>query len=162
MRLSGSSMECIYALVAYGIPKSSLPFDTSGAVIQADYRSWLSRRQMIEGGTSATFVQDASGTIQPTEADVLMGGNGKEISLHPGNVAFRELLEVFSEEYYSTTSRKTKGSVCQRIIKSVKDGGGRFLTREKGLVWKEIEDEASHVKIAHAFRNRKRPKKESR
>ena len=117
---------------------------------------------MIEGDASDSMDQDVSDTIQPTDRDVLMGGNGKEIALHPGNVAFRELLEESSEEYYSTTSRKTKGAICQRIIKSVKEGGGRFLTREKGMVWKEIEDEASHVKIAHAFRNRKRPKKDSR
>lgn len=159
-------MECVYALVAYGITRDSLPFDNQGKLVLDNYRDWVKMRAALEQGRSlgseSVFNDISCDPATHTEMDVLMGGNAKEVLSNPGNIAFRKLLELHSVEYNSTTSRKTKGSICQAIIRSVREQGGRFMTRDAAKHWKEIEDEAAHVKISHAFRNRKRPKKDTK
>jgi hypothetical protein len=91
--------------------------------------------------------------VVPTDQDVLCGKGGRTL-LH--NRHFLQLCANFAEQYSGTTKRGMAGKrgIALKIIKEVRDGGGRFLKphrNNKG--WEVITDEASITKVGHCIRD---------
>ena len=83
-----------------------------------------------------------TGSIQPTDADILCG-RGKGIRKHPGNEFYNRLLRENYDEYKSAP-KGTKVSIVKKILTLVKDQQGRFLEckSEAGrYVYTDIGDE---------------------
>ena len=119
-------MEMKYALLNYGIPAQSLPFDDSGRLIDDDFKVQVAKRREWEEQIKQQ--QDSSGVIEyPTRFDVLLG-RGKPYQDFPGNVRLNQIVELRFVAYEeSTLSEKTE--IAIEIVHAIKGMGGRFLTR---------------------------------
>ena len=81
-------------------------------------------------------------------ADVICG-HSPNYRTHPGNIWLRDRVSADFERYNrSTKLEKTK--LSQAIVDGVALRGGRFLTRSKSDVWKQLEK--ANEKLAAMFR----------
>lgn len=90
--------------------------------------------------------------IQPN--DVLFG-RGKTVVEHPGNVRFRSIVGLQMDEYEMAT-RLEKSLITEKIVQAIRDSDGRFLKRDDGGEWEEVDQETARKKVGHAFRNRRK------
>jgi hypothetical protein len=82
--------------------------------------------------------------------DVLLG-RGKSRFKHPGNIAYRALIDS-RLDFYFKGNRTEKGGVVLDIIKEIKGNGGRFLkTKETG--WQEVDLRVAREKVGHSIRD---------
>ena len=103
---------------------------------------------MEERSNSKSDVTD----IQPN--DVLFG-RGKSVVEHEGNLKFRNLVAGYGDEF-DNAGRLEKTQMTEKIVQSIAASGGRFLKRDEGGSWEEVEHEIARKKVAHAFRNRRK------
>ena len=83
--------------------------------------------------------------------DVLSGRGGR-IMNHPGNVAFRNIIETYKVGYLGTTKKK-KAQIVAEIVSDIRSSGGRFLKEvPQTEVWVEIGDEKALKKTGQALR----------
>jgi hypothetical protein len=143
----GSHMECLYNLMAFGIPKEVLPFDEEGnpADSSLHIHTWLATRLAEEATTPV-----ANRLVVPSTYDVLMG-RGKRVLESPGNYRFRQLLDT-NRGHYESVSKFEKTVVAEFILKHIKESGGRFL-KQGDSGWTEVDNNIARKKISHAFRN---------
>ena len=86
--------------------------------------------------------------------DVLFG-RGKSVVEHDGNSRFRNLVSEYAEEF-DKASRHEKTLLTETIVHQIKMSGARFLKRDDGGEWEEVDHETARKKVAHAFRNRRK------
>ena len=124
--IGGSPVEMKYALLNYGIPAQSLPFDDSGRLVDDDFKVQVAKRrkweeQVRSQHASSDFIE------YPTRFDVLLG-RGRPYQDFPGNVRLNQIVELRYAAYEeSTLSEKTE--IVVEIVHAIKGMGGRFLTR---------------------------------
>lgn len=156
-------MECLYNLASYGIPFDALPFDTDGNVILDEHLAWcVQQRQLLITSCEPTIIKtgiQGKSDITPGPADVLMGGKSKEFKCNPGNLSLRRMVEEALPMYNFADSRAEKTNMTLEIVQKIKSDGGRFLNRDDDFTWKEVDNEMAREKVAHAFRNQRRPVK---
>jgi hypothetical protein len=92
--------------------------------------------------------------LTPRPEDVLFG-RGKTVVEHPGNTRFRQVVDLYMHKY-TTAGRTEKTRITEIIMHMVQGSAGRFLRREDGINWEEVDDATAREKVAHAFRNRRR------
>ena len=163
-------IETQYTLGSFGLRKEDLPVDDYGNVGRADdwvafrrsKESWLngkvsSSNESIENHWPelARLNLDVPG-LSPQPEDVLMGERTVEVKRNPGNVYYRQLVEEKVTEYQETRSSKAKGKLRDYVIAKLKERGGRFLTREAGQGWREVEEALVQKRVNQAFRNHRR------
>ncbi len=96
-------------------------------------------------------------TSFPSDADVLLG-RGVAGNRHPGNIAFRKLVNS-RKALYQSEGKKEKRTVAKSIVQAVKDQEGRFLEKSKhstNSCWVEIDDEKAIAKACQALREKQR------
>jgi hypothetical protein len=94
------------------------------------------------------------GPVDPQMNDVLFG-RGKPIQERPGNVRFREILELHRPQY-DKGEKFEKTAITTNIVRIVKGEGGRFLKQnDNGRGWLEVDDASARMKVSHAFRTRR-------
>jgi len=86
--------------------------------------------------------------------DVLFG-RGKSVVEHDGNAKFRNLVSEYAEQF-DKASRHEKTLLTETIVHQIKMSGARFLKRDEGGEWEEVDHETARKKVAHAFRNRRK------
>ncbi len=86
--------------------------------------------------------------------DVLFG-RGKTVVEHPGNIRFRTIVGMQMDEY-EAASRLEKTCITEKIVQAIKESDGRFLKRDDGGEWEEVDLETARKKVGHAFRNRRK------
>ena len=95
-------------------------------------------------------------------ADVMFGRGG-ECTYHPGNIAFRQLVEDHKVQYY-TTPRSSKSQVVVEVVRKWRTQNnppGRFLTRStpsntgSGIpsLWHDVGDHRAQKKASHSLRD---------
>jgi hypothetical protein len=142
---AGTPLECVYALLTFGIPRVVLPIQEDGTISVENHTRWLAIRSKQE--TETTVV---SRIVVPGPFDVLMG-RGKTIEGNPGNLRLHHLIETNGPRY-AEASKFEKTVVAETLLGLIKDMGGRFLKKgETG--WVVIQDEVARDKVSHAFRN---------
>jgi hypothetical protein len=157
----GSSIECQYKLTSFGISREALQMSATNEPTIDFHFAWYRHRQQLElpSHSAAVVESSTSTTIVPGTKDVLFGGGGRT---NNGNVMLRKLVLSMIDEHKASSKGK-KMQITDIVIKEIKKGGGRFLKQND--VTKEWE-EASHTevnrKIAHAFRNIRRPSRASK
>jgi hypothetical protein len=149
--LTGTHVECMHSIMAYGIPISDFPVLNDGSVNREFHLAWIQMRRTLETEVSKTTL-----TIAPKSSDVLLG-RGKGVQFHPGNIRLRmELGSFFSE--YERCERAEKKSVALSVVDEVRNRGGRFL-QQKDNAWQEVDDEDAILKkVMHCFRDIRRMK----
>jgi hypothetical protein len=92
--------------------------------------------------------------LTPRPEDVLFG-RGKTVVEHPGNIRFRQVVDLYMLQY-ETANRTEKTRITEIIMYMVQGSAGRFLKRDDGINWEEVDDATAREKVAHAFRNRRK------
>ena len=84
------------------------------------------------------------------ESDVLCGRGGATNN-HIGNKMFRALVTEHQQEYLGA-KKKDKALVSNRIVRLIRQKGGRFLRRGDGGVWTDVGDKKATEKTSQALR----------
>ena len=109
--------------------------------------------------TPPSFASPDNSTVSSTDDfefhpnDVLFG-RGKAVVDHPGNTKFRRLVDVYMRKYLEA-ERLEKTCIAEAIVQMIKESSGRFLKKEPGSNWEEVDGPEARKKVAHAFRNRR-------
>ena len=74
---------------------------------------------------ASSAVPDDAVSTRCTEKDVIFG-RGKRVSVWPGNVHFRQVVNRYREEY-STAERSAKVQIATMVMEAIHSVGGRFL-----------------------------------
>lgn len=180
---SGEPVELRYQISGYGIPVDLLPLTPTGNVKVSYLRHWIRLRATVEeadldapcpqnrhqgehehehasNGTNSYKTHGVFTMIEcPGSLDVVFRP-GRPVMNHPGNVAFRSLIESMSKTHETATQTK-KSTIVKGVVDEIKTKGGRFLVwDEKHGCWTAIlDDNKQRHKVAIAFRNFKSYKK---
>ncbi|KAL7521276.1 hypothetical protein ACHAWX_005954 [Stephanocyclus meneghinianus] len=93
--------------------------------------------------------------LEPTDLDILRGRGGLT-NRHPGNMKFRDEARKLRSEYrHCDTSRQEKFALSQRLVKIVKEYGGRFLEKGDDKLWHEMSIKAARKKASQVLREEK-------
>jgi hypothetical protein len=99
-----------------------------------------------------TVLPASAEAIEIYEEQDVLSGRGGGTNAHPGNRRFRDLIHVHRRNYLKAR-KNDKPAISRAIVKSLRDGGGRFLKRVKDH-WVEIGDFAAREKTSQALRQR--------
>merc|ERR1712176_177187 len=158
-----------------GIPQTKFLASEDSLTRQSDNHSNSDQSPALESGQmpehlppaqhkGETSSQNAGGDSDAdnhfTCNDVLFGRT-KLARSHPGNKAFRQLIQSFRDQYQATKSRNEKRRIIDRIVDIVQERGDRFLIFEVGSdgsesngFWTEASRALARDKVSHALRHR--------
>jgi len=184
---SGGPIELKYRIKSFGIPVDLLPLTSTGNVKTTYLKQWIRLRNFFEKNVSdEDFVRCIGGIKRkagmPTTTlgiDVKTGSTdhetliecpqstdvvfrpGKPAMNHPGNVAFRSIIESKSNQHEAATQTEKTLLAKQVVDEMIVQKGGRFLVwEERFCCWKAITAfDQQRNKVAIAFRNFKSHKK---
>jgi hypothetical protein len=147
---TGSYTELRYHLMTYGFPSDCLPYSSDGEELLLNAQNkWLSRRKKKENAMKNSAVFRALDL--PGCRDVCLG-RGSASHQHVGNVYMRTLMSTLLEEYRVGSSSQRQG-LNRRLVRMVREGGGRFLTKTSGGWFEEVIDEAGiERRVGGSFR----------
>ena len=154
----GSCTDCLYKLSTFGIPKEAILTETDEPRL-IDHLEWYRHRQEIEIPCVSDSETDSASLpwmekIVPRSADVVFGTGSRK---NGGNQMMRNLiLAVLDEHQAAKKGRKVQP--VDNVIETIKKRGGRFLKQnEETMEWEEVSHTEACRKIAHTFRNFRRP-----
>ncbi|CAJ1932603.1 unnamed protein product [Cylindrotheca closterium] len=152
----GSHLECQYLLSSFGIPQSTLPFDSFGNQVKLDkHLLWYQRCHWEETVMIRTQLSSEDSLLEPLANDVLFG---RKRNNHEGNKVLRLLVESRSKDY-DTANKSRKREMAAQVATDLQEAGGRFLKEiEETGTWETVPIDEALEKIAQAFRNCRRPK----
>jgi len=175
----------MYDLISFGIPRSAIPVDANGKPYAHEHFQWVERRLEMEREArqaplrAQTILDQAricpspgppslsSPSTNSMESSMSAGcdfeihphdvlfGRGKYVVDHPGNMKFRRLVDVYMHKY-EEAERLEKTCIAEAIVQMIQESNGRFLKKEPGSDWEEVDGPAARKKVAHAFRNRRK------
>jgi len=147
----------LYKLSSFGIAREAILTETDEPRL-VDHAAWYRGREEMEL-TSMTDIDTktesvSSVEITPRPADVLFGSGSRK---NKGNLAMRNLvLEMLDE--YNNAGRGKKMQLAEHVSSEMKKKGARFLKQnEETKQWEEVSDVETCNKVAHTFRNFRRP-----
>ena len=156
---TGTSLECIYNLLTFGIPKEVIPVEEDGSVNLISHHIMLqafeTREELGKTTKHSTEVlqtgrSQGAGILIPSAMDIMMG-RGRQPKGRPGNVRFYNLLDEHMDAY-ETATKVGKTGITKKIFVLMKDSGSRFLkSTPQGFV--ESDEAEVREKISHGFRN---------
>ena len=96
----------------------------------------------------------ASGPVEPTDRDVLLGRGGRARK-HPGNNWFLDYIEDLKHHYYAVETDPQKRDLCWICAGYMHSYGARFLDPEKQTEceeprWLEVSNDRVYRKIKTA------------
>ena len=96
----------------------------------------------------------ASGPVEPTDRDVLLGRGGRARK-HPGNNWFLDYIEDLKYHYYAVETDPQKRDLCWICVGYMHSYGARFLEPEKQAeceepLWLEVSNDRVYRKIKTA------------
>jgi len=151
----GSCTDCLHKLSSFGIPKAAILTDSHEPSL-SDHREWYRRRRELE----LAYVTDNDAETQPLAsivprpADVLFGPAGRKSE---GNLLMKNLILAMLDEHNDSAKVK-KMQLTESVIDEITKKGGRFLKQSEATKeWEEASHTEACRKIAHTFRNIRRP-----
>ncbi|KAL3937387.1 MAG: hypothetical protein SGBAC_007498 [Bacillariaceae sp.] len=154
----GSCEDCLYKLSSFGIPKDAI-VTGSNEPVRNEHLEWYRKRQEMElmyvtDSDTETQSLASVGAIIPRSVDVLFGPGSRN---NEGNVLMRKLVLVILDEY-NESRKPRKMQLTENIINEVQKKGGRFLKQhDETKEWQQASHTEACRKIAHTFRNIRRP-----
>lgn len=128
--------------------------------------------------SDASIVRGKMVTLKTSEIDSkdVLCGRDKVSFSHVGNKKFRIIIDEHRDKYQSATVKENKTKIIVKIVKMVKENGGRFLKRyttsdsnsnsvpnsdsdSDSSCWYVVNDQCAHEKVSHALRSCKHRKK---
>ncbi len=146
-----------HVLAGYGIPLKIIPVTDTGNVKQTFLRRWIKLRTLLErretyGGNST--LDDSEEIVEfPGSFDVLYR-TGTTTKAHPGNAAFRELIESKIEDGKNMSGLSLSMVVEAVIEEFFEIRSGRFLQWDNRGYWVTLKGrEQIQVKVAATIRD---------
>lgn len=128
---------------------SDQPRDSADAQVKILTRS-LSNRHVVVWNHDASVL-----VLQATDADVL-GGRGKHLDQHPGNIRLTEVAELFKTDHHHGTSIQ-KREVIDKILTMMLREGRRFLKlvpyQHDANIWHWEQETMHRAKISQKLRD---------
>lgn len=167
----GSLKEILFDLQTYGIPTQLYPVLEGGfQSMQKLTTEYLKQLALLEEQENARNIGDlhensflmAPSTLQhihigvPAPDDVLLG-RGKACYGHTGNLRFRSLVFEMAK-IYDHAGFAGKQKVSANIVETIRSRKGRFLVKDDGFGWVEVDNDTAEKKVSHAFRTLRRSK----
>lgn len=87
----------------------------------------------------------------PSPSDILCGKD-KTYGKHPGNQAYRRMIEDRATSYAIENSKQIKMNVTKEIVATLQNAGARFLRKTHSCKWEEISNQQARDKTSHALR----------
>lgn len=109
-------------------------------------------RQTMEEFAASPGSSMIETTDLPCNKDVLLG-KGKPIQEFCGNQRLATLVDNYMEDY-NNCSRIEKTTLAAKLVSTVKEYGGHFLSKESG-VWISVSDDLARDKVSHMFRHQR-------
>ena len=170
-------MDMIDHGVNPGVPE--LVSSSTNPILTASSNDMMAPSMPFAPGAQTPLPQEAgatgdpSDTLRPGKMDVILG-RGKTMHQHPGNVRFRHILEMHKEEY-EAAGKYAKTAIAEKILRIIRDSGGRFLqpstaasgndsvfggsasskAKKKGkstIAWEEIDHLSARNKVSFTYR----------
>lgn len=145
----GSHLEVQYALCTFGIDLRRENFGNAYIEkflkVQRQNENEEKRKQQEEEARTGII-------MHPSEIDVLCG-RGRPYQDFPGNLQVGRIVDQHVPQYLETHERLAKTMIAIGIVKSVRNYGGRFLTRTE-VGWELATDKVARGKISQALRVR--------
>lgn len=95
------------------------------------------------------------GIKTPSDNDVLLG-RGAACWNHPGNRAFRDIVQKYLTAYENATLRIDKSNIVSNIFDKIHANNGRFLKLDHAKkTWYSVEQRQAIEKIGHAIRDKR-------
>ena len=88
------------------------------------------------------------------ELDIVCG-RGAPTNYHYGNQVFKEVIQEYQTAYLCAR-RSDKPQLAMKIMDLVKNGGARFVKREKAagvFAWVEIDSKGAYERVCQALRD---------
>jgi hypothetical protein len=162
----GSTTECRYSLMTFGIPLAVLPIREDDSIDLTFHNAWLAELEVEESKVvqwnsgSGHGLREPMKSDRPGPSDVIMG-RGPRGRKHTGNQILKRLLEE-DRAAYEKAGRSQKAMVAKQVYIKMRLKGTRFLAPAEPAERKAIEDidhwvEVSETealdRIGHNFRN---------
>jgi hypothetical protein len=90
--------------------------------------------------------------LHPNPQDVVLGKDKKAYH-HPGNAAFRHLVQNHLCYYAEAQSRNARTKIAQDLCDAMKKNQSRFLKPRMGGGWVHLSEKLARSKVVHAFRD---------
>jgi hypothetical protein len=152
----GSHLEVEYNLCTFGIDLRDLDATDSAQAYGEEYIKkflWNRRRFEAESNQKDRELERETGVIlHPSPLDVLCG-RGRPYQDFPGNIRVGLIVDEHVPTYLKTKARHAKTIIAHGIVRTVQEGGGRFLTRRQDG-WELAEEKVAKGKISQALRVR--------
>ena len=140
--------------MTFGIPVQGFPISDDGELKTNIHSKWISRQrrkeEILERGDGFDKI------ALPGRYDVVVG-RGKPYRTYTGNVWFLQLIEE-RQEAYRMAGRGDKAVIVKDVIETVRQRG-RFVSRETGGWWVEVDEDTAIEKVSGAFRTMRRKQK---
>jgi hypothetical protein len=75
----------------------------------------------------------------PSPIDVICGQGHLRLN-HKGNISFRNTIDSFVTQYFSTNSKRNKSSIIDTILGDIRATGGKFVRKDERGRYYEVED----------------------
>lgn len=159
-----------YTFKGYGIPTDIIPLTDTGNVKMVFLRQWIKLRALLESGHGPPAIDpEEPGNILgmtyssepmivefPGSRDVLYR-TGTTTSCHPGNAAFRELIESKLEEFQTGLDVSISMLADELIHDILRIRKGRFLKWDNRGYWTIMDDRGqTNAKVTASIRDFKR------
>lgn len=105
---------------------------------------------MTDMNSMSNSMSNSSTTNTINDSDVLCGRGGATNN-HVGNKMFRSMVSEHQREYLSA-KKKDKALISQRIVRLVREQGGRFLRRTNDGLWTDVGNKKATEKTSQALR----------
>jgi len=157
----GSCNDCLHKLSSFGIPREAVISPDTGQPVIDDHLEWYQKKldtellHLVSEGSDAEMAPVAStGRIVPRSIDVLFGPGSRK---NEGNLQLRNLV-LATLDKHNEARKGQKMLLVDGLIDEIKKNGGRFLKQnEQTKEWEEASHTETTRKIAHTFRNIRRP-----
>ena len=154
-KLLGTETELKYKIMGFGIHPAMIPVTYNGTIKTRNHVQWLETYKTIEKDPygSPKISNNGGAVVDCPDSNDVLFHRGKSCQYHPGNVAFRSMLE--SKKRQHLESKQTiKKEIAWDIMKEVERRGGRFLYWDKSGWWVELKNrtEIRH-KVATSLRD---------
>lgn len=131
----------------------SLPYETN-----EEQEQKLQPSQEASLKPAALPQADLNKSDQDVQTRDVLCGRDKKSHSHVGNKRFRQIVLMHREEYQTASSRDIKTKITCKIVKMIRDCGGRFLKEDETTgEWKDVGDNYAREKVSHALRSAKDP-----
>ena len=126
--------------MGFGIHPETIPLTHNDTLKTRNHTQWLETRKLIERESYGSLIEAAevgSAVVDCPGINDVLFHRGKMCKYHPGNVAFRGMLESKKCQHLAA-NQTMKKEIAYEIMVEVERRNGRFLYWDKSGWWVEF------------------------